>query len=99
MNWTVRETMILIGVLFALLVAFDVLVFAVYGADPTISRAMYWISREWKLVIVVWGGLAAHFFMVQDGHWCGWWQELKPVLLLAFWFIVFRLSWVQVIGK
>ena len=99
MNWTVRETMILIAVLFVLLIALDVVIFSVYGPEPTISRAMYWISRDWNLVIVAWGGLAAHFFMVQDGHWCGWWKELKPVLLLLLGFIVFRLSWVQVIGR
>lgn len=40
MIWTVRETMILIGVLFALLVAFDVLIVVVDSSDRKVSKEL-----------------------------------------------------------
>lgn len=92
---TTKDTQIAIGILSAALIAADIFLYAWYGVEATISRAMYAISREWQLVTVIWGGLAAHFFMVHDGHWCGWYRELKPVVLLVLGFIIFRLAWTQ----
>ena len=95
--WVPIYTSILIGFLFVALVAFDVVVAVFVGNEATLSRAMLRISIAFPLVIVVWGGLGSHLFSPSNGRWNGWWGELKaPVLLIIGW-IVFRLSFVQVI--
>lgn len=96
----VAFTMVMIGVLFVVLAVFDVVVYAMFGSGPTISRAMYRIGLEWPIVVACWGGLGAHFFMVHNKLACNCsvWEEVKPAVLMVLGYVLFRLSWVQVVN-
>jgi hypothetical protein len=91
--WQPLYTSILIGLATVAGIVFDVVVFIACGNDCTLSKAMQRIGRSWPIIIVVYGGLGAHFFCPRDACFRGWWSELKPYMLLAIGVFVFRISW------
>ena len=97
MSWSPTATTILIGALTVILATFDVIVYCYGGNDWTLSKAMQRIGEGWPILIVVYGGLGAHFFCPRDAYLgCGgWWGEFKPYALLALGLFVFRLAWTQ----
>ncbi len=93
--WTPTTTRLHIAALVVYLVATDVLLAACVGNDATWSKQMQWISREWPIVIVAWGGLAAHFFVASYEEWPGWWTYAKPIFCLVLGFVAFLVAWSQ----
>jgi hypothetical protein len=93
MNWQPLYTTVLIGLLTLAGIAFDIVIYCLCGNDCTLSKAMQRIGRGWPIIIVVYGGLGAHFFCPRDACFRGWWSEIKPYALLAAGVFVFRISW------
>jgi hypothetical protein len=98
MTWSPTATSILIGCLFVVMAAFDVVVYCLGGNDWTLSKAMQRLGQGWPIIIVAYGGLGAHFFCPRESHFCGCWTELKPYVLLALGVFVFRLAWTQALN-
>jgi hypothetical protein len=93
--WTPTVTRLHIAAIVAYLLVMDVVLAAVVGNDATWSKQMQWISREWPIVMVAWGGLGAHFFVPRYDAWPGWWTYGKPILCLALGFVAFLAAWSQ----
>ena len=74
----------------ALVVVADVWSFRRFGAAGTISGAMSAASDAFPLLIVICGGLSAHFFCYETSSWNGWWPESRPVLLFLGGMIIYR---------
>ena len=90
-----QSTAIVLGIMFAFGVVYDVAAYSLWGNNGTISKAMQLIGEGWPIVIVFYGGLAAHFFVPHHSHWPGWWPVLKPVLCLCLGFVAFLVAWTQ----
>lgn len=95
MSWSPETTRLLIAVWFVGGVILDVILAVRVGNDATLSKQMQWIGFNWPIVIVAFGGLAAHFFVAKYDYWPGWWQLVKPVLCLLTGFIAFCIAWQQ----
>jgi hypothetical protein len=94
---TPAASAVLIGFFVVVGIAYDVIVYNLFGNDGTLSKGMQFIGIEWPILVVVWGGLGAHFFLPRDAykHCDGWWCVVKPYAGLVVGAIVFRLWWPQ----
>ena len=93
--WTPAVTRLHIAAIVAYLVVMDFVIAATVGNESTWSKQMQWVSREWPIVIVFYGGLAAHFFCAKYDTWPGWWIYAKPMLCLLLGFVAFLAAWSQ----
>lgn len=94
---TAFTTYLVIGLGFAALVVYDVLVAVFAGNDATISKCMQRIGQAYPIVVVFWGGLAAHFFFPKaypcEGAVPA--NDYLPLVYLALGFLTFAVAWQQ----